>query len=204
MIIIDDIDQLSDEWNRLRIANPGASSASKIITSTGKSSSQADKYLLQLFDEAILNRKTPTFQSQRMKEGILYEDESFNYRNAILAAQGYELRKVALCYKDEKKLFHISPDGLCEELKQGFETKDALPHIQRERLKKGKLPTEHFVQVQMSLYVTEYDTWCYQSYCRNMPVLSLIIEPDLEFHKKLERELYKFCGKLQKMIKEYK
>ena len=201
MIIIDDIDQGTPEWDRLRIGNPGASSMSRIITTKGKPSTSADKYLLELFDEIILDRKTPTFSSYRMKEGILFENEStahYEFMNDV------EIKRVALCYKDEQRLFHVSPDGLMPDLKQGFETKDALPHIQDERLKKGTLPMEHFVQVQSSLYVTGYNSWVFQSYCRNMPPLTLTVEPDLEFHKKLEAELYKLIGKLTLMVKKYK
>lgn len=193
MIIIDDIKQGSTAWDELRIGNPGASSMNRIITTKGQPSESANKYLDELFDEIILNRKTPTYSNYRMKEGILYENDSIEDYEF---SHGIEIKRVALCYKDEKKLFHISPDGLIPELKQGFETKDALPHIQEERLKKGTLPMEHFIQLQMSLYVSEYDSWIYRSYCRNMSPLTLIVYPDIEFIKKLEGELYKLIGKL--------
>jgi hypothetical protein len=201
MIIIDDIDQGTPEWDRLRIGNPGASSMSRIITTKGKPSTSTDKYLNELFDEIILGRKTPTYSSSRMQEGLENEAEStahYEFMNDV------EIKRVALCYKDEQRLFHVSPDGLMPDLKQGFETKDALPHIQDERLKKGTLPMEHFVQLQSSLYVTGYQSWIFQSYCRNMPPLTLTVYPDLEFHKKLEAELYKLIGKLTLMVKEYK
>lgn len=206
MIIIDDIEQGTPEWDSLRIANPGASSAHRIITTKGKPSASAEKYLLELFDEAILNRKTPTYSSYRMKEGILYEASSFNHENMLLAAShGVKMTKVGLCYKDEQKLFHVSPDGIQPDFKWTLETKDGLPHIQRERLNNPKsLYMQHFQQAQMALYVTGYEMCILKSYCENMPVVRLEIEPDLEFHKNLECELYKFVGKLQNMIKEYK
>ena len=201
MIIIDGIGQNTPEWDKLRIGNPGASSVHRIITTKGQPSESAGKYLLELFDEIILNRKTPTYSNYRMQEGILYEDDSikdYEFKNGI------EIQRVALCYKDDKKLFHISPDGLMPELKQGFETKDALPHVQAERLEQGTLPTNAFSQIQMSLYVTGYDSWIYQSYCRNMPPLTLTVYPDKEFIKKLEGELYKLIGKLKLMVNKYK
>jgi len=37
-----------------------------------------------------------------------------------------------------------------------------------------------------------------------MPPLTLTVYPDLEFHKKLEAELYKLIGKLTLIVKEYK
>jgi len=207
MIIIDDIEQGSPEWDELRIANLGASQASSLITTKGERSQSSVKLLDDMFNEAILNQKLAKYSSYRMKEGILYEDLSFRHRNMILAAtHGVKMRKVALIYKDERKAFHCSPDGICDEIEQGFETKDALPTIQRERLKKipRSFYMEHFQQVQMSLYVTGYKTWTLQSYCRNMPPLIVTVLPDLEFHKKLESELNWFTGTLNNMIKEYK
>ena len=199
MIIIDDIDQGTPEWDALRIGNPGASSMNRIITTKGLPSASAEKYLNELFDEIILNRKTPTYSSHRMQEGI---ENEINSVEDYEFKHGVEIKRVALCYKDDQKLFHCSPDELIPELEQGFETKDALPHIQRERLKKGTLPTEHFTQVQASLFVTGYKSWVFQSYCRNMPPLTLTVYPDLEFIKKMETELFKFIGKLSNLVKE--
>jgi len=207
MIIVDDIEQGTPEWDERRIANLGASQAKLLITTKGERSQSAVKLLDDFFNEAILNQKLQKYSSYRMKEGILYEDLSFKHRNMILAAtHGVKMRKVALVYKDERKAFHISPDGMCDEIKDGFETKDALPTIQRDRLKKPpqSFLMEHFQQVQMSLYVTGYKTWTLQSYCRNMPPLTLTVHPDLEFHEKLEAQLNWFTGTLTNMIKEYK
>lgn len=210
MIIVDDIEQGSDQWDDCRIANIGASSAKLIITTKGEPSKSADKLLVEFANEAVLNRKTPKYSSYRMKEGLLYEDESFRHRNMVLAAShGVQMQKAALCYKDDKKLFHISPDGLVPSIEEGFETKDALPSIQNERIRnhnagKNGFLTEHFQQVQMSLYVTGYKRWILQSYCRNMSPLTLTVYPDLEFIKKLEAQLYLFVGKLTLMVKEFK
>lgn len=201
MIIIDDIEQGSKEWHKLRIGNPGASSMSRIITPKGNPSQSADSYLIELTDEIILTRKLDGYSSQRMRDGLLAEQDSIDDYEF---KHGVEIKRVALCYKDEQKLFHCSPDGLIPERDQGFETKDALPHIQAERLRNGTLPNENFVQVQSSLYITGYKSWIYQSYCENMQPLTLTVYPDLEFHKKLEGELYKFVGKLQLNINKYR
>jgi len=202
MIIRGDIQQNTPEWDRLRIGNPGASSMNRIITSTGKPSSQADAYLNELFNEIILDRKTEGYSNKRMEEGHLYEQESID---AFQKDYQLEVQRPGICYKDEKRLFHISPDGLMPEIKWGLETKDASPHIQAERLETGgkDLVQKYFVQVQTSLYLSEYEGWYLRSYCRNMDDVTLEIKPDLEFFKKLEAELYKFIGKLQAKVKKY-
>ena len=115
-----------------------------------------------------------------------------------------EIVQVGIVYKDENRYFHASPDGIMPDIRYGFETKNCEPHIQRERLKRKKVEGSHWVQCQMSLYVTGYEAWVYQSYCRNMEPLTIEVYPDSEFIKKMEYELFKFIGKLNNMIKEYR
>jgi len=206
MIILDDVVQGTPGWDELRIGNPGASSMNRIITATGKPSSQADAYLNELFNEIILGEKTPKYHNKRMDDGLIWEGESIAHFE-----QTYQIdvQRPGICFKDENRLFHMSPDGLMPEIRRGIETKDGLPHVQAERLENhtqgGKaFIMQHLVQVQMSLYVSGYECWYLRSYCRNMPDLTLEIYPDLEFHKKLEGELYKFIGKLQNKVKKYR
>lgn len=206
MIILNDISQNTPEWDTLRIGNPGASSMNRIITATGNPSSQAPTYLNELFNEIILGEKTKGYHNKRMRDGLLYEQDSID---AFEKDYQIDVERPGICFKDEKRLFHISPDGLIPDIEWGLETKDALPHIQDERLEDhrrgGKAFIKlHWVQVQTSLYLSGYEGWYLRSYCRNMPDLTLEIYPNLEFHKNLERELYKFVGKLQVKVKKYK
>ncbi len=45
-----------------------------------------------------------------------------------------EIQQVGLIFKDEQRLFHISPDGIMPDIEWGFETKNAKATIQYERL----------------------------------------------------------------------
>ena len=198
-MIIVDCEQNTPEWIKLRLGNPGASSMSKIITPTGKPSASADKYLDALYDEIISGEPSKNFYNTYMQKGHEREQESrdlWQMRNDI------EIEKVGIVYKNEQRLFHISPDGLMPSVRWGFETKNCEPHIQRERRKAKRIDGSHWIQCQMSLYVTEYDAWVYQSYCRNTEPITITVYPDLEFIKKMESELFKFIGKLMVMVKE--
>ena len=53
MIIADNIEQGSDQWHALRKGRITASEASKIITATGKPSSQALGYMRKLARECV-------------------------------------------------------------------------------------------------------------------------------------------------------
>lgn len=201
MIIVDDIIQGSSQWHELRIGNPGGSSMNRIVTTRGEASKSQPKYMDDLIDEIILKRKLEGFSTWRMREGIEKEQDSVD---AYELKHGVEVSKVGLVYKNERRLFHYSPDGLIFEREHVFETKDALPHIQKQRLDHGKLPTEHFVQCQTGLYVTDWGKLIFQSYCENMPTLTIEVEPDYEFLEKLDRELHMFIARMQLRLKEYR
>ena len=71
MIIIDDIEQGSDVWHLARIGNPGASSFSQIVTTTGAPSKSATKYCYELAAEIIKGEKAESYTNASMGEGLL-------------------------------------------------------------------------------------------------------------------------------------
>ena len=199
MIIVDDIKQGDPEWDELRIGNPGASSFKRIVTTKGEPSKSRTEYLYELAGEIITQKKTEHFQSKRMQDGLLWEDES---RTLYELTHGVQVRQVALVYKDELKKFHISPDGLILEKSRGFETKDAIGKIQIARLLKGTLPTEHYTQCQGSLFVSGLETWDFQSYCRGLPELTVRVHRDEKFIEKLEKALDEFTLELVMLVRD--
>jgi len=203
MIIIDAFPQNSPEWMQARLGNPGASNFHRIITSKGARSKSRDSYLKDLAGEAITGRPVSTHSSWKMEQGLLNEEES---RSLYEFVYNVKIIQVALCYPDEQKKYHCSPDGLMPELRKGFETKDATetPRIQIERLESGRIESQHWIQCQGSLLVTGYDAWVYQSYCRGMRPLTIEVYPDAPFLKKLEEGLEAFCLELALLIKRLK
>ena len=199
MIIVDDIKQGDPEWDKLRIGNPGASSFKRIVTTKGEPSKSRKEYLYELASEIITQKKTEHYKSYRMGEGLLWEDES---RTLYELTHSVEVRRVALCYRDEEKKYHISPDGLILEKKRGFETKDAIPKIQIPRLLKGTLPIEHYTQCQGSLFVSGLETWDFQSYCRGLPELTVRVHRDEKFIEKLEKALDEFTLELVMLVRD--
>lgn len=194
MIAID-VKQGSPEWHQLRIGNPGASQMHKLITPSGSLSKQADEYLSQLVREKVTGEFN-SYYNENMRRGVereIYSIKDYEFKH------GVSITRVGIIFKDERKLFHCSPDGMIG-LDTGFETKDALPHIQERRLKRGTLPKRHFVQIQASLYITGCKSWVFRSYCEGMPALDIIVEPDKLFYVKLESALYGFVGRLHNIL----
>lgn len=200
MIIIDDVIQGSDEWHTLRLGNPGASSMNKIITSTGQPSKQAKEYCYQLAGEYITGKHEETFKSFHMDNGLAREAEA---RALFELIHGVEVRQVGLVYKDERKAYHCSPDGLIGNI-DGYEVKCPMMKTHIKYLFEKKLPTDYFVQVQSSLYISERLAWWFTSYYPGLEPFIIKVEPDLKFHARLEEQLESFIFELAKTIKKLK
>ncbi len=198
-IIIDTFQQGSPEWFTACCGNVGASNVDKIINTEGKRSKQREDFMYQLAGERICGKREETFQSQAMQNGIEREAEA---RTLFEMIYGVEVRQVGIVYKDEWKLCHCSPDGLLENA--GLEIKNPMMKTHVKYLLNGKLPTEYFSQIQMSLYVTERDLWYFMSNYDGLPPLLLECRRDEEFIKKLEQELNAFNTELLAMVEKLK
>lgn len=191
-MIILDIPQQSEEWFSARCGIPSASNFKKIITSTGKPSTQAKKYMYQLAGERLLGRKEETYSNYHMERGNALEGEARLYYELIT---NKEVEQVGLVYKDERKLYSCSPDGM------GLEIKCPSLAVHTEYLDGGKIPTDHVAQVQGCMYVTGYESWDFLSYYPGMKHLLVTVERDEEFMKILDELLEKFCANLEKVSK---
>ena len=191
-IIIDTFDQRSPEWMAARAGNPGASSVSKIITSTGQISKQRDEYLYQLAGEAITGKCEEGFQSQAMLQGSEREEAA---RALFEMIYGVEVRQVALVYKDEFKLFHCSPDGLVGE-NALLELKNPMLKTHVWYLLDGKLPSDYFGQCQMEMYVCERELCYFMSAYEAMPPLIIEVRRDERFISLLAKALSDFAADL--------
>lgn len=199
-IIIEDIEQGSVAWFSAKAGSPGASSIDNIITSTGARSKSREAYMLQLAGERITRKCEETYQSKAMLEGIEREAEA---RTLFEMVQGVEVKQVGIVFKDEWKLSHCSPDGLIGD-NSGYEVKNPLLKTHVKYLLSGKLPTEYFGQIQMSLYVTERDSWWFMSHYPGMPPLIIECHRDEVFIKKIDSELDAFNTELLTIVEKIK
>ena len=197
-MIIVDCKQNSPEWDQCRLGIPTASNFGKILTATGKVSAQRQDYMYDLAGEAVSGRHEETFNSFRMQQGSEKEAES---RMVYAMDSEVEVRQVGFVYKDERRMFGCSPDGLIDP-DGGFESKDAKFKVQIKRLLDGKMVTEHIPQVQGGLYVCEREWWLFRSYCSDLPSLNIRCERDEAYISRLAEELEKFCYELAGLIKK--
>jgi hypothetical protein len=199
-MIISDCVQLSDSWFQEHAGKPGAGSNDKIITSTGKRSTQRKDHLYKLTAEALLGEKERGYTNSTMDEGTTREDES---RDLFAFLYDVEVRQVGMCYRDEKKKYLCSPDGLIQkdgEWIAGLELKNPLAKTHVSYLVGKKLPTKYVVQVQSSLFITRLPLWYFMSYYPGLDPFVIPVHPDLELHKKIASELDSFCIELSMMV----
>ena len=108
MIRLDDIEQGSDEWFKARCGIPTASSFDKIITSTGKKSTQSEAYMNSLLAEFITQEKASVKQSDWMARGIELEPEA---RATYEFITDSKVEETGIVYKDDSRMVSCSSIG---------------------------------------------------------------------------------------------
>ena len=199
MIIKGDIIQGSPEWFIEHAGKPGASSFSKIVTTKGELSKQANDYALQLAGEYLLGTVEHGYISFAMQQGLDREAEAREYYEFT---NDVEIQQVGMIYKDERQDRLCSPDGLMNG--KGLEIKCPMLKTHIKYLLDGKLPTEYFTQVQGSLYITGFETWDFISYYPGLDSFEITVERDEKFIEKLDKALDEFCMKIAMIIRKLK
>lgn len=201
LTIYREILQGSDDWFKLRSGMVGASSISKIITSTGKRSTQRSTFLYQIAAEMITGEKTETYSNNNMQNGIKMES---NTRKEFMLKTGLEVEQVGGIINSEIEGAFISPDGLIVDEDAGLELKSVIPSTQVKYLDNGKLPTEYILQCQMSLFVTGYPVWWFCSHCPGFMPFIVKVERDEVLIKIIETELSRFVSDAKELVERVK
>lgn len=200
MKIIDDFAQGDPLWFEARLGSVGASSFSKIITSTGKPSDSAKKLLYRLAGEAVSGISEETYSNHHMERGIAMEDEARKFYELVT---DNTVHQIALCKSDIPHV-HVSPDGIMPDIKRGLEIKCPSMPVHVEYLIKNNLPTKYKAQVQGSMFVLGYDTYDFISYYPSIKPLIITVERNEEFIARLKEELERFVYDLDRLVKKIK
>lgn len=190
-MIIHDVEQGSPEWLALRAGIPTASRFDEILTPTGKPSTQAEKYMLELLAEWLSGEPAETYQNDWMKRGTELEPEARNYYAFTTDA---EIRQVGFITRDDG-LVGASPDALVND--DGLsEIKCPAPHTHVAYLLGEKLATKYIPQVQGQLWIAERD-WCdWISYHPKMQPCIVRTHRDELFITSLRVALDAFVGRM--------
>lgn len=179
-------EQGTQEWLTSRLGCPSGSGFDKLITSTGKPSTQSEGYINQLIAELITGKPTEFKVTEAMERGTELESMA---REFYELASGNEVQEVGFCMHDVLRC-GVSPDGLVGE-DGGLEIKCPAPHNHVAYLREGKLPTKYKQQVMGCLWVTGRDWWDFVSYHESMPALIVRVHRDEDFINALATEVAK-------------
>lgn len=187
-------EQGSVEWFDARAFIPTASNFDRIITPTGKESTQVDAYANEILAAKIAGKAVTTFEGNMWTErGNELEPE---------AAAFYEFTKniqtevVGFCTNDAGT-YGASPDRLVGE--DGLlEIKCPAPHTHVSYMLNGKAEQKYIPQIQGQLLITGRK-WCdFISYHPEMPSIIIRIERDDSYINELIKFLDKFDELLNK------
>jgi YqaJ-like viral recombinase domain len=189
-MIIHDIEQNSDEWLLLRSGMPTASSASKIITSTGRPSESLDGYAETLAGDLYAGEPIDAWQ------GNQYTDRGHEIEP--LARQWYEneyfidTEQLGFVTNDNET-YGCSPDSRVTANKL-LEIK-CLPKKHIEILRyyaiKNIAHPKFYSQIQFQMLVCECDTTDLLFYHQKLPKLVITVNRDEVFIGKLEVQISK-------------
>ena len=197
MIVDRETKQGTPEWHALRVGSPGASSLDKIITSTGKKSTQRQAYLHQMAGEKLLGAKEESYSNATMARGLELEPKA---RQQFTLITGNEVEQVGMCWMDELKRYHVSPDGLLIGKEEGFEVKSPILSTHIGYLAKGTLPTKYRCQVQGSMAVCDFDSWNFMSFYPGIKPLILNVERDAKFCSLILEALEEFVFDVEQLV----
>ena len=186
-------EQGSQEWLKSRLGCPSGSGFDKLITASGKPSTQSESYINQLIAELMTGETTHVNVTDAMQRGTDTEPLA---RKFYELATGNEVKQVGFCMPDSGLKCGVSPDGLIGD-DGGLEIKVPSPSWHVAYRRAGKIPTKYIQQVQGSMWITGRQWWDFVSYHETMPALIVRVERDDDFISLLSEEVVKAVDTIQ-------
>jgi hypothetical protein len=166
-------EQGSDEWLISRLGVLTASNFAKLLSPTGKKSTQMEAYVNQLVAEKCTGKVTEFYKSADMERGNELEPEA---RAMYEFITGNEVFETGLILHDDLNV-GCSPDGLVGD-DGGLEIKCPKPENHVANLRRGSIDMKYYPQVQGCLWITERDWWDFVSFHPEMEILIVRVERD--------------------------
>lgn len=190
-----DCEQGTRQWLEARSGIPTASEFKKILTPTGKPSTQADGYLHGLLAERMMGHPRLQAVSERMERGSQLESEAAEFyrfqRECDIARVGFVTNDAGTIGASPDRL--VGDEGL-------LEIKVPAEHTHVSYLLAGagaSVDGEYKVQVMGQLWVTERKWADVLSYHPDMPPALFRVQRDEKFIEKLAEAVTEFSARLE-------
>lgn len=186
--------QQGPEWVAAHLGRLSSRHADKLVTPTGKASSQREAVLSELLAEWATGQPFSSWGGNEATErGLELEDDAL----ALYSFEtGREWRAVGSVYRDSTRTAMSSPDGLvgddeCVELKCPFSPGQHLAYLFRNEVPKKYLP-----QCQWHHWVTGRAV-TFMSFYPGLPPLIVAAEIDATYQAALDSVVPEFLGEME-------
>ncbi len=205
-IDINEIQQGSTDWLKLRLGVITASEAGKVISKprSGKTWTDTKKSYFYTLLAEICTREIVEVSAKPLAWGKDNEEAArtlFEFTTDVMVAE------VPIIYKDESLRTACSPDGLCSD-SRGLELK--CPFTSRDFMKFrlggfDAIKNEYMAQVQFSMWVTDKESWYFANYDPRMKregIHHVIVERDSKFMDEFDEFVPDFIEKMDLALAE--
>lgn len=196
-VILEHIEQGSDEWFAARTGCVTMSNADKLLT--GGKGVTRQNYIIDVASEIISGMPSEQVNTWAMTRGTLLEPFA---RQAYEAHTGLTVKQVGLGYLNEDRRISASPDGLTIEGGMEIKCQGAKAHLRT--IIDAKNPKKFTPQIQGSMWVFEVDTWDYCSFCpefKAMPLFVMRVNRDEEIIKQIQDSALKAVFEIDEYVK---
>ena len=205
---IHDVEQNTEEWHQLRLGMPTASEFSKLVSGTGKPSTQIDGYANHLAAEVLAGKPVDTWEGNQWTDrGHELEDEA---RAEYELMTGFKLQQVGFITDDTGRV-GCSPDRVIDldgpysdGIMAGVEIKclKASNHVSAMMYMKthGRMPPSYRSQVQGQISICGFMWVALFFYHPDLPSTVWYEYPDPEFKEKLKSAIIEVINRRDEIV----
>jgi len=192
-MIIYDVQQGTPEWLNIRCGIPTASASERIMTPSGKKSTQQEKYRNALLAERCMGHPTIEHITMWQQRGKDLEAQAISFYEFT---RDVKTAKVGFITNDQGTV-GASPDAFVDE-DGGLEIKVPSEAVAMSfLLRSGTAYEEYKAQVQFCLWISGRKWWDLLSWHPDLRPALIRIERDEEFIKALTAHVMDFSGMLE-------
>lgn len=205
-IDVNQVEQGSYDWLKLRLGVITASEAGKVISMPRSGKKWTDtklSYFYTLLGE-VCTGEVVEVTAKPLAWGKEHESSA---RTLFEFTSGVDVSDASIIYKDDSLRCACSPDGLCSD-GRGLELKSPYTTAVFMKFRLGGLDAikaEYMAQVQYSMWVTGKDAWYFANYDPRMKregIHHVLVEREQEYMNKFDDMVPEFIEKMDQSLAE--
>lgn len=205
-IDVNQVEQGSYDWLKLRLGVITASEAGKVISVPRSGKKWTDtklSYFYTLLGE-VCTGEVVEVTAKPLAWGKEHESSA---RTLFEFTSGVDVSDASIIYKDDSLRCACSPDGLCSD-GRGLELKSPYTTAVFMKFRLGgfdAIKSEYMAQVQYSMWVTGKDAWYFANYDPRMKregIHHVLVEREQEYMNKFDDMVPEFIEKMDQSLAE--